>query len=275
MNVKSVLRDLHGLDLLDLQVLLAHILKVSRADLYAFDDRELTETEYNSWMVLLARRLAGEPVAYLVGEKECFGMSFIVTPDVLIPRPDTECLIESSLRAGGPECRGETSFDRFTILDLGTGSGVIACVLASHIPDSNILATDISPAALAIAEKNVARHGLKNVTLRASDGFKNIPETFDLIVSNPPYLAKNDLHLSGEIRFEPIGALVADDDGFAMLRRIIEGAVTHLNPGGCICLEHGFEQGPGVRGLFNEYGFNDITTVNDLSGHERVTTARK
>jgi len=264
MNVKSILRNDHGLDLLDAQVLLAHALNISRADLYAFDDRELTGAEFNHWIELSARRLAGEPVAYLVGEKECFGMSFIVTSDVLIPRPDTECLIETAL----------TNDSVSTMLDLGTGSGLIACAIASQKTDWNILATDISESALNIAQQNIVRHGLKNVTLRQSDCFENISETFDLIVSNPPYLAKDDHHLTGDIRFEPFNALVAEEDGYAILRRIIEGAVTHLNSGGRICLEHGFEQGAGVRELLKQYGFKDITTVNDLSGHERVTTAR-
>ena len=199
-------------------------------------------------------------------------MSFVVTPDVLIPRPDTECLIESvtAFIVGAPH-----EAPIFTMLDLGTGSGVIACALALTHPDINILATDISESALNVAQQNITKHGLTNITLRQSDIYQHITESFDLIVSNPPYLAKDDHHLTGDIRFEPFNALVAEEDGYAILRQIIEGAVTHLNPGGKVCLEHGFEQGAGVRELLMEYKFINISTLKDLSGHDRVTVAQK
>lgn len=266
MNVKSILNNTKNIALLDTQVLLAHVLHTSRAALYAFDERDLTPDEYKQWSSLLSRRLAGEPVAYLVGEKECFGMMFYVTPDVLIPRPDTEVLIEVAISC--------IKNDAARVLDLGTGSGVIACAMASIITHIHVLATDISPVALQVAKKNIERHCLKNVMLRQSDRFQHINETFDLIVSNPPYLAKDDLHLLGEIRYEPIGALVAENSGFALLEDIIQAAKKYLNAGGYICLEHGFEQAQGVRSLFQQNGFKDIVTVKDLSGHERVTYAR-
>jgi release factor glutamine methyltransferase len=264
MNVKTALHHAKDIDLLDAQVLLAHVLRTSRAALYSADDRDLTDNEQQQWTLLLSKRKEGVPVAYLMGEKECMGLLFEVTPDVLIPRPDTECLINTALSLLKPNAQ---------VLDVGTGSGVIACSIAYFKPDCHLIATDISEAALNIAQRNIDKHQLNNVTLLTSDLFENIHTSFDMIVSNPPYLSDDDPYLSGEIRFEPAGALIADENGLGILHRVIKDARTHLNPGGYLCLEHGYQQGAHVQDLLAQYGFEQIKTVKDLSGHERVTFA--
>lgn len=265
-SIKSIMMQVRDLDLIDAQILLSYVLHTTRAALYSHDERVLNDYEWAMWLEVLEKRRKGMPIAYIIGQKECFGMMFYITPDVLIPRPDTECLIETVLSL--------VSTDSLNILDLCTGSGVIACSLAASLPHAQVIASDISIPALDVANKNIQRHQLNNMTTRLSDMYDAIPETFDVIVSNPPYLAPDDTHLSGEIRFEPLSALVADEQGFALLRRAIEGAMVHLNLGGYVCLEHGFEQAPGVRLLLVENGFTDIVTVNDLAGNERVTYGR-
>ena len=262
MNVKSALQHAQGLDVLDAQILLAHVLRTSRASLYSHDERVLTDAEKSAWQLMVTKRLSGVPVAYLMGEKECMGMMFEVTPDVLIPRPDTECVIETALSLLKPNA---------SVLDIGTGSGVIACAIAALKPDCHVLATDISDLALAVTQRNIVRHHLKNVTTQSSDLFANIHQSFDLIVSNPPYIVDGDPYLQGEIRYEPKMALVADEQGLGVIRRLIEGSVTHLNAGGWVCLEHGFEQASEVQAILKKQGFNNIQTVKDLSGHDRVT----
>lgn len=278
-TIRQALSEASDLDLLDAQLLLGVVMGLTRAALYAHDDRVLTDAEHRAWTDALDARRQGMPIAYLIGEKECYGMMFHVTPDVLIPRPDTEIVIEAVLNRFPPFSKGRCpeGAEGFLchVLDLATGSGVIACALAAQHPDWHILATDVSEAALAVAQHNIARHGLGNIATRLSDVYQHIPEQFDVIVSNPPYIAPDDLHLDGEIRFEPYHALVAEEAGYFLLRRIIEGASDHLKAQGYLFLEHGFEQGAGVRALLAQSGFEAIETVKDLSGNERVTYARK
>ncbi len=266
LTVKSALLQANDLDLLDAQILLAHVLKVGRSFLYSHDERVLTSSEQQQWALLLSRRKEGVPVAYLVGEKECMGLLFEVTPDVLIPRPDTECLIETALSLLPVNAN---------VLDIGTGSGVIACSIAYFKPDCGVVAVDISMDALNVAQRNIDRHQLKNVSVVQSDVFSNIHDSFDIIISNPPYIAATDPYLSGDIRFEPQLALIAEESGLLMLRRIIDGAMLHLNKNGMICLEHGNTQAEAVRVMLQQAGFVGIKTVRDLSGHERVTIGER
>jgi release factor glutamine methyltransferase len=264
MNVKDALKQASSLVPIDAHVLLAHVLRTTRAALYAFDDRMITSEEKTKWTALLSKRMEGFPVAYLIGEKECMGLMFEVNPDVLIPRPDTELLIETALSLLKPGA---------TVLDIGTGSGVIAISIASHAADCSVLGSDISTAALSVAARNISRHHLKNVSLQQSDLFSSITASFDMIVSNPPYIAANDPHLNSDIRFEPALALVAGEDGLDVFRQLITQAPAHLNAGGWICLEHGYKQAAAVQLLLKEQGFQAISTLIDLAGNDRVTVA--
>ena len=279
---------------LDAQILIAHALGVNRAWLAAHDRDLMTPQQIAAIESLIARRAAGEPVAYLLGQREFYGRMFRVTADVLIPRPDTELLVEAALArlpTNGPA----------RILDLGTGSGCIAVTLALEVPQAEVSAVDRSPAALAVARDNADLLGAVNVHFAESDWYASlgpvvpaqagtkktvwIPasagmtheenqaiKTFDLIVANPPYVAAADPHLAqGDLRFEPRGALAAGADGLDDLRLIIAGAPAYLNPGGWLLVEHGWEQGAACRALFEQQGYADIATLHDLAGHERVT----
>lgn len=252
--------------LIDAEILLCKILDKDRSYLRAWPERELTDAQCQAFAAKVNKRRQGEPVAYLTGVREFWSRKFIVTPDVLIPRHETELIIELSLEflpADQP----------VNILDLGTGSGILAITLAAERPNANIIALDISPAALAVAGQNAAMHKVNNVEFRHSDWFVNLgAEQFDLIVSNPPYLAEDDPHLQeGDLRFEPGHALVAKQDGLADIAAIAEDALPRLTKGGRLLVEHGLSQHVATQEIFTRAGFVNVCTHNDLAALPRVT----
>ena len=253
---------------LEAQLLLAHVLKCSRTQLYMNFDKPLGEDELAAYRALIKRRLAGEPVAYLMGEQEFWGLPFYVDPAVLVPRPDTETVIEvvRSLRTDrSAACR---------ILDLCTGSGAIAVSLAKELPAARVIATEISDAAVAIARRNAERNGVADrVDIRQGDLWEPVAgEQFDLIASNPPYIASAVIEtLQAEVKREPRLALDGGPDGMAFYDRICAAARIHLEPGGALVVEHGFDQADAVRERFTAAGFERITLVHDLGKNPRVT----
>lgn len=256
-----------GLPRLEVQMLLAYVLGQSRVWLIAHDDHELVQAEFERFQTLCQRRLAGEPMAYLVGQREFMGLTFEVNASVLIPRPETELLVETALAA----VSGVTAP---RVLDLGTGSGAIALSMAHARPDADVWATDISAQALELAQRNAGSQGAKVQFMQGSwfDALHGLCPRFDLIVSNPPYIAAGDAHLSqGDLRFEPRGALTDESDGLMAYRMILSGASGFLALGGSLCFEHGFDQGAAVADLLRQAGFLDVKTIQDLSGHPRVT----
>lgn len=254
------------LEPLENRVLLCHALGLSRVALITQSERAIDEDEAARLAALVQRRLAGEPVAYIVGEREFFGLPFRVGPDVLIPRPDTELIVELALERLPPRGR---------LLDMGTGSGAIAVACAHTRRDAAVTALDVSEEALAIAYANAAANDAAVRFLR-SDWFGAIGgERFELIASNPPYIAAGDEHLSqGDLRFEPVGALTDHADGLSALRTIVAGAPAHLAPGGWLLLEHGYDQAGAVRALLAAGGFLEVQSWRDLAGIERVSGGR-
>ena len=257
------------LDALDWRVLLCHALNTTRVGLITGSERALTSVEAQRFGNLVQRRLAGEPVAYLVGQREFFGLPFDVSGAVLIPRPDTELLVELALdrlpRAG-------------TVLDMGTGSGAIAVALAHTRRDAAVTALDVSTAALAVAARNAHANGV-HVTFMHSDWFSALDGAarFDVIASNPPYIASGDRHLAeGDLRFEPVGALTDHADGLAALRILVAGAPAHLaqHGQGWLLMEHGYDQAAAVRALLTGAGYADVQSWRDLAGIERVSGGR-
>jgi len=260
-----------GLPALEARMLLTHVTGLTRTQLITRDGNTLAATERDRFGALLARRLAGEPVAYLLGEREFFGRPFRVTPDVLIPRPDTEIAVETALRLIAPLAAPR-------LLDMGTGSGALAVTLACERPDAEVWATDVSAGALRVAQDNARALGAANVRFLASDWYAALPDglRFDLIVSNPPYIPAGDPHLAqGDLRFEPVDALTDHGDGLSDLAAIVAGAATRLRAGGWLLMEHGYDQGEAARGLLVAAGLADIFTARDLAGHERCSGARR
>jgi release factor glutamine methyltransferase len=255
-----------GIDRLDAQLLLGHQIGQSRSWLIAHGDDALAKTDEHAYQQLLQRRAAGEPLAYLVGEREFHGLMLSITPAVLVPRPDTECLVDWALALMAAQTAPR-------VLDLGTGSGAIALALAHRQPSALLTATDCSFEALAVARTNAARHRLPVRFLQADwwDGMHG--SAFDLVVSNPPYIAGNDPHLEA-LRHEPQLALTPGGDGLDALRRIVAGAPKHLLPGGWLLLEHGYDQGAAVRQLLQQAGFAAVQTRTDLAGVDRCTGGR-
>lgn len=253
---------------LELSLLLSLVVGQSRAWLMAHDDQTLSELEETRFLALESRRLAGEPVAYLLGRREFMGHEFLVSPAVLIPRPETEVLVEAVLAGLSPLSSPD-------ILDLGTGSGAIAVSLALARPKARVLAIDISDDALSVAQTNAITLGAK-VRFLQGRWFAplGVNDQFDIIVSNPPYVRPGDPHLhQGDLRFEPTVALTDGVDGLDAYRQIIGGAPRHLRPEGRIWLEHGYDQSAAVSALLAASGFFEIKTLKDLAGHPRVTTA--
>ena len=250
---------------LDLEVLLCHLLGKSRAWLYTWPEHELDAEQQAAFDRLIERRIAGEPVAHLTGNREFWSLPLKVNRSTLIPRPDTEVLVETILEL----CPQEA----LRALDLGTGTGAIALALASEKPQWQLLAVDKMPAAVALAEENRQQLGLTNVQVTQSDWFAGVPaQTFDVIVSNPPYIDAKDPHLrEGDVRFEPLSALVADDQGLADIREIARQARGFLAPGGMLLVEHGWQQARAVQKIFADAGYRDITTRLDYAGRERLT----
>jgi release factor glutamine methyltransferase len=254
---------------LEAQLLLAHVLHCSRVQLYTGFDKPLAEPELAGYRDLIKRRLGGESVAYLLGEQEFWGLPFYVDGSVLVPRPDTETVIEVA-RALRPDpaapCR---------VLDLCTGSGAIAISLAKELPGAQVVATEVSPEAAAVARRNAERNGLaERVEIRVGDLFAPVAgERFDLIAANPPYIATAVLAtLAAEVRKEPPLALDGGPDGLAFYDRICAAAPAHLAPGGAIVLEHGYDQADAVRARLEAAGFLRVTLVHDLGKNPRVTS---
>lgn len=253
-----------GVDRLDAQLLIARALHRPRAWLIAHDTDALPPNDAERALRLLSRRAAGEPVAYLLGEKEFHGLMLRVTPDVLIPRPDTETLVDWAL-----DClRGLPP--GAAVADMGTGSGAIALAIKQARPDAVVCAVDASPAALAVARDNGSRLGLDVEWMAGSWWAPMAGRRFDVIASNPPYIAEGDAHLPA-LAHEPLQALTAGPDGLADLRQLIAGAPTHLRPGGWLLLEHGWDQAEAVRALLQAGGWANVATRHDLAGQPRCT----
>jgi release factor glutamine methyltransferase len=252
----------------DADILLAHVLGRPRSYLLAWPERELTPSQWAAFQALVERRARGEPVAYLTGSREFYGLDLAVSNAVLIPRPETELLVEAALERlpGGP-C---------AVADLGTGSGAIALAIAKLRPDARVVAVDASRQALEVARTNAERLGLSNVELREGDWCTGLAdERFDMIVSNPPYIREADPHLArGDVRFEPAMALASGADGLDAIRAIVACAPAHLIPGGWLLFEHGYDQAEAVAGLMRKAGFIEVESLRDLLGHGRVTLGR-
>lgn len=253
----------------EVELLLSHVLDCDRAWLYAHADDSLAAADAVQFHALLVRRAAGEPIAYLIGRREFWLLDLAVTPNVLIPRPETELLVELALR----KIPQGVVVD---IADLGTGSGAIALALACERPHARVLATDASAAALAVARGNAQRLRIGNVEFALGDWCAALGKRkFDLIVSNPPYIAAADAHLvQGDLRFEPRTALASGADGLDAICAIVRAAPAHLQPGAWLLFEHGYEQGVAARELLGESGFVEVFTARDLEGRERVSGGR-
>jgi release factor glutamine methyltransferase len=249
----------------DAQVLMAHVLGVTRAWLAANPMRVLTESEDARIDSLVAQRALGAPVAYLVEKREFYSRDFAVGPAVLIPRPETETLVEAALARMPAEA---------TVLELGTGSGAIAVTLACQRPGARVVATDVTEGALRVARTNAERHGCaERIEFLRGEWYQPVGERrFDLIASNPPYIAAGDPHLAGgDLRFEPAAALTdGSPDGLASIRAVAAGARAHLSEGGWLLFEHGYDQAQAARGLLEDAGFTDIVSLPDLAGIPRV-----
>ena len=321
---------------LEARLLLQHVLNVNRAWLIAHEGDALQANNHAAFEALVKRRLNGEPIAYILGYREFYGLKLKVSADTLIPRPDTETLVEAALarvppspqpsptgrgsdgscaevknnaaESGGDPLRGndgdggsnnskcnqsraprnlalsslslreraEGEGYNATLLDLGTGTGAIALALAHNRPQAFVTATDASDGALKIAQENAQNLGITNIKFTKSNWFGALQnEKFDMIVSNPPYIMQDDIHLKqGDLRFEPVSALVSGADGLHDIKHIIANAPQHLNPHGWLLLEHGYDQATRVSALLKQAGFSEIETVKDLGGNDRVTLGR-
>lgn len=252
---------------LDAQVLLAHCLGRDRAYLYTWPERSLSAEQAACWCALIEQRQSGVPVAHIVGEKEFWSLPLKVQACTLIPRPETELLVETALASR--ICRDQSGCK---ILDLGTGSGAIALALASELPHCEIVAVDKHSEAVALAQGNCDRLGFKHVRILQSDWFEQLDERFDIIISNPPYIDAEDKHLAqGDLRFEPRSALVAEDGGLADIRSIIGRSPSFLNEGGLLLLEHAYNQGEAVARELTQAGFQAVFNKLDLAQQPRVS----
>ena len=269
-TVKAALEELMAsMDRIDAQVLMAEVLGVNRAWIAANPMRILTESEDARIETLAVQRAMGRPVAYLLNRREFYGRDFEVSPAVLIPRPETETLIEAALPRLTP---------RASCLDLGTGSGAVAVTIACQRPEARVMATDVSAAAIELARRNAHKHGCgERIEFAQGAWYEPVGgRRFDLVVSNPPYVAAGDPHLGrGDVRFEPPGALTdGSADGLDSIRAIVAGAPDHLGPGGWLLFEHGYDQAGPARALLEAAGFRDLLSHADLAGIPRVAGGR-
>lgn len=254
---------------LDAELLLAYVLDQPRSYLYTWPEKTVNETLTASYMALLERRQRGEPVAYLLGRQGFWTLDLAVAEHTLIPRADTELLVEAALQLAASE-------SLLNVLDLGTGSGAVALAIASERPHWQVAGVDRIESAVALALSNQRQLALTNVQFLVSDWFSALAEQrYDLILSNPPYIAESDPHLAqGDVRFEPLSALVAGPDGLDDIRTIIAQAPSYLTAHGWLLLEHGFEQASAVGELLKQAGFVDVSSQRDLAGHERISLGR-
>ncbi len=265
-NLQAALNLDFGTASIEVRTLLQAVLQVNHAYLLSHPEYQLNEEQYARFSAWFERRLSGEPIAYILGEREFFGLNFRVTPATLIPRPETELLVELALQRISPQgnCR---------VLDMGTGSGAIALSIAHERPNAEVVAVDASEAALEITQLNVQQLKLKNVQLIHGNWFAALQgERFDVIVSNPPYIAADDTHLTqGDLRFEPRSALASGTDGLEDIRHICAHAKDYLHADGWLLFEHGYNQAESVRALLKLSGFSDVFSAQDLAGIERVS----
>ncbi|MGB0895618.1 MAG: peptide chain release factor N(5)-glutamine methyltransferase [Parashewanella sp.] len=253
---------------LDAEVCLQHCLNKNRTYLYTWPDKNLTANQWQAFANMIAKRKLGQPIAHIIGEREFWSLPFLVNETTLIPRPDTEILVETALNLPLAEDA--------RILDLGTGTGAIALALASEKPQWKITAVDKVADAVTLAKANQARLSLPQVEICQSDWFSAIKQSkFDLIVSNPPYIDHKDHHLTqGDVRFEPLSALTANEQGFADLFHIASHAKQHLTENGYLLMEHGYKQGLTLRQKMSELGYLDVGTIRDFGSNERCTLGR-
>lgn len=248
-------------------ILLCKALKVDKGALYAWPEKEVPSDIEIQYKQAIQRHQTGEPIAYILGVQEFWSMLLKVTEDTLIPRPETERLVEAVL--------SNNASDKISLLELGVGSGAIACAIAKERPNWDIIATDISKKALNVARENIRALQLKNVRLIQSNWFEKIvPQTFDIIVSNPPYVEKDSTYLNKETQFEPQTALISGKDGLDDITIITEQAKHYLSPNGALYFEHGFQQAKAVRDLLKQNGFILVETIQDYAGLDRVTFGR-
>jgi release factor glutamine methyltransferase len=254
---------------LDIQILLAYCVAQSRTFLMTWPERELTATQLSAFDDLVERRKEGEPIAYLIEQQGFWSLDLRVLPTTLIPRPETELLVEQALAFLSAKPQSE-------VLDLGTGTGAIALAMAKELPEAKVLGVDINHASIALAKDNAARNNIGNVSFKQSSWYTELAGLFDLIISNPPYIRIDDPHLSqGDVRFEPVRALVAGTDGLADLRIIIREAPVYLQAGGALMVEHGYDQKHAVSQLFKQSQFVDVSCYQDLAGQDRITVGIK
>lgn len=251
---------------LDAQVLLAHVLGKETIYLLTWPERDISSEQKADYEDLVQKRINGVPVAHLTGIREFWSLPLKVNDSTLIPRPDTEVLVESAL---------DICAENADILDMGTGTGAIILALASELPKAHCLGVDLSLDAVQLAKENAQLLKINNVVFKHSDWFENVTGKYDVIVSNPPYIDKDDHHLAqGDVRFEPLSALVAGNKGLADIQLIAEQATDYLNLDGTLLFEHGFEQGQQVRAILQALGYVQIKTIKDYGGNDRVTMAR-
>ncbi|MGJ0485066.1 MAG: peptide chain release factor N(5)-glutamine methyltransferase [Methylomicrobium sp.] len=251
---------------LDAEILLCLALERPRSHLRAWPNRKPEQRQIRHFQALLQQRRQGTPIAYLTGRREFWSREFQVTPEVLIPRPETELLIEISLSLFPKD-------QPANIIDLGTGSGIIAITLAKELPGAAVTATDLSLTALNVAKRNAADHRADHIRFLYSNWFNAVPPVnFDLVISNPPYIAEDDRHLGqGDVRFEPRTALTAPRQGLADIQTIADAARRYLKTGGHLLIEHGFDQEQAVQSIFRDLGYDSVRTHKDLSGQPRAT----
>lgn len=255
---------------LDAELLLLHVVHKPRSWLFAHVDDVLDTDVQTAYANLIERRASGEPVAYITGQRGFWSLDLEVTPATLIPRPETELLVELALQRLPDDVA-------CSVADLGTGSGAIALAIACERPHAQVIATDASADALAVAQRNAQRHAIGNVTFVHGDWLTPLAgRRFELIVSNPPYIEAADPHLGqGDLRFEPISALASGNDGLDDIRRIVRDAASHLHPGGWLLFEHGWNQGDAVRALLHEAGYAEVFTAVDLEQRDRISGGRR